>query len=62
MYVINNIRLNSCLLGYDICVWQIQEARSSVVVVVMAEVVFTATSLAEVIHANLPLQPHILPS
>jgi len=39
-----------------------EAAGSSVVVAVMAEVVFTATSLAEVIHANLPLKPHILPS
>jgi hypothetical protein len=32
-----------------------EAAASSVAVVVMAKVVFTATSLAEFIHANLPL-------
>jgi hypothetical protein len=33
-----------------------EAAGSSVVVAVMPEVVFTTTSLAEVIHANLPLK------
>jgi hypothetical protein len=39
-----------------------EAAGSSVVVAVTAEVVFTTTSLTEVIHANLPLKPYILPS
>jgi hypothetical protein len=39
-----------------------EAAGSSVVVAVMADVVFTATSFAKVIHANLPLKPYILPS
>jgi hypothetical protein len=37
-----------------------EAAGSSVVVAVMAVLVFTATSPAEAIHANLPLKPNIL--
>jgi hypothetical protein len=60
--VINDVRLNSSVFWDTIYVWQMEAAGSSVVVAVMAEVVFTATSLTEAIHAKLPLKPHILPS